>query len=41
MFKQVFATYFEPVVTHFGPNKILKRLENEPFLDQNRVQKRS
>ena len=34
MLKQVFLACFEPVVTHFGPWKIPKRLENGPFWDQ-------
>ena len=29
--KQVFLARFEPVVTHFGPWKIPKRVENRPF----------
>ena len=34
MLKQVFLAHFEPVVTHFGPWKIPKSLENGAFLDQ-------
>ena len=34
MLKQVFLAQFEPVVTHFGPWKIPKTLENGPFWDQ-------
>ena len=32
--KQVFLDHFELVVTHFGPPKIPKCLENELFWDQ-------
>ena len=32
--KQVFLAHFEPVLTRFGPWKILKCLENGPFWDQ-------
>ena len=38
MLKQVFLARFEPVVTRFGPWKILKCLENGPFWDQKWVQ---
>ena len=34
MLKQVFSSRFEPVVARFGPCKIRKCLENEPFWDQ-------
>ena len=34
MLKQVFLGHFEPVVARFGPWKIPKCLENEPFWDQ-------
>ena len=34
MLKQVFLAHFEPMVTHFGPWKIAKCLENESFWDQ-------
>ena len=34
MLKQVFLARFEPVVTHFGPWKIPKCLENGSFWDQ-------
>ena len=34
MLKPVFLARFEPVVTHFGPWKIPKCLENGPFQDQ-------
>ena len=34
MLKRVFLAHFEPVVTHLGPWKILKCLENGPFWDQ-------
>ena len=34
MLKQVFLARFEHVVTHFGPCRILKCLENGPFWDQ-------
>ena len=34
MLKQVFLAHFEPVVTHFGPWKIPKCLENGPFRDK-------
>ena len=34
MVKQVFLGHFEPVVVRFGPWKIPKCLENEPFWDQ-------
>ena len=37
MLKQMFLAHFEPVVTHFGPWKIPKCLENGPFWDQNWV----
>ena len=37
MLKQVFLAHFEPVVTHFGPMKIPKYLENGSFWDQKRV----
>ena len=37
MLKQVFLARFEPVVTHFGPWKIPKCLENGLFWDQKRV----
>ena len=32
MLKQVFLAHFEPMVTHLGPWKIPKCLENGPFL---------
>ena len=32
--KQVVLARFEPVVTRFGPWKILKRLQKGPFWDQ-------
>ena len=32
--KQVVLARFEPVVTRFGPRKILKRLQKGPFWDQ-------
>ena len=38
MLQELFLAYFEPVVTHFGPWKIPKSLENGPFCDQNRAQ---
>ena len=34
MLKQVCLAYLEPVVTHFGPRKIPKCLENKPLWDQ-------
>ena len=34
MLKPVFLARFEPVVTHIGPWKIAKCLENGPFWDQ-------
>ena len=34
MLKQVFLAHFEPMVTHFGPWKIPKCLENGLFWDQ-------
>ena len=36
MLKQGFLAHFEAVVTHFGPWKIPKCLENAPFWDQTR-----
>ena len=38
MLKQVFLAHFGPVVTHFGPWKIPKCLENGPPWDQKWVQ---
>ena len=37
MLKEVFLARFEPVVTHFGPSKIPKCLENGRFWDQKLV----
>ena len=37
MLKQVSSTMFEPVVTRFGPWKILKCLRNGLFRDRKRV----
>ena len=34
MLKQVFFAHFEPMVTHFGPWKIPKCLENGSFWEQ-------
>jgi hypothetical protein len=41
MLKQVFFAKFEPVVTHYGPWRIPKCLENGPFWDQTWVKKGS
>ena len=41
MLKQVFLAHFEHVVTHLGPWKIPKCLENGPFWDQKWVQNAS
>ena len=38
MLKQVVLAHFEPVVARFGPWKIPKCLENQPFWDQKWVQ---
>ena len=35
--KHVVLARFEPVVTRFGPRKILKRLQKGPFWDQKSV----
>ena len=35
MHKQVLLARLEPVVTHYGPSKLPKCLENGPFSDQN------
>ena len=37
MLKQVLFARFDPVVTHFGPWKILKCFERGPFWDQKLV----
>ena len=39
MLKQLFLARFEPVVTHFGPRKIPKCLENGPIWEQKWVKK--
>ena len=41
MLRQLFLARFEPMVTHYGPRKIPKCLENGPFWDQKLVKKGS